>query len=89
MQQENISNSKPTPSFIDSLRDEALKKTQLLRIDEVCELTTLGKSTINLWVAQGRFPKPIHLSATIKVWRLEDVVLWINLQIKGETNEYQ
>ena len=88
MQQENICSSKTTPSFIDSLRDEVIQKNQLLRIEEVCELTTLGKSTINLWVAQLKFPKPIHLSPTIKVWRLEDVVVWINSQIKGETNEY-
>ena len=81
--------SNKTLSPIQQIKDEVIQKTQLLRIEEVCELTTLGKSTINLWVAQGRFPKPIHLSATIKVWRLEDVVLWINLQIKGETNEYQ
>jgi len=81
--------SNKTLSPIQQIKDEVIQKTQLLRIEEACELTTLGKSTINLWVAQGRFPKPIHLSATIKVWRLEDVVLWINLQIKGETNEYQ
>ncbi len=89
MQHENICTSKNTPSFIDSLRDEVFQKNQLLRIDEVCELTTLGKSTINLWVAQKKFPQPIHLSPTIKVWRLEDIVVWINSQIKGETNEYQ
>lgn len=83
MQQENICTSKTTPSFIDSLRDEVFQKNQLLRIDEVCELTTLGKSTINLWVAQVKFPKPIHLSPTIKVWRLEDIVVWVNSQIEG------
>jgi prophage regulatory protein len=89
MQQENICTSKTTPSFIDSLRDDVFQKTQLLRIEEVCELTTLGKSTINLWVAQGKFPKPIHLSPTIKVWRLGDIAQWINSQIMGETNENQ
>ena len=76
-------------SSIAQIKDEVIQKTQLLRIEEVCDLTTLGKSTINLWVAQEKFPKPMHLSPTIKVWRLADVVLWINLQIKGETNEYQ
>lgn len=89
MQQENTSNSKNTSSSISILKDEAYQKTQLLRIEDVCELTTLGKSTINLWVAQGKFPKPIHLSSTIKVWRLGDIVLWINSQITGETNENQ
>ena len=85
---------KPQPSneplsSIAQIKDEVIQKTQLLRIEEVCELTTLGKSTINLWVAQGKFPKPIHLSPTVKVWRLADIVLWINSQIIGETNENQ
>jgi prophage regulatory protein len=49
---------------------------QLLRINEVSKLTTLSKSSINLWCAQKRFPKPICLSKTVKVWRLSDVREW-------------
>jgi predicted DNA-binding transcriptional regulator AlpA len=49
---------------------------QLLRINEVAALTTLSKSCINLWVAQGRFPRPSSLSKTLKVWRLRDVRAW-------------
>lgn len=49
---------------------------QLLRINEVSKLTTLSKSSINLWVAQSKFPKPIALSKTVKVWRLRDVREW-------------
>lgn len=49
---------------------------QLLRINEVSKLTTLSKSSINLWVAQDRFPKPMNLSKTVKVWRLRDVREW-------------
>jgi prophage regulatory protein len=55
---------------------DTLKSNRLLRLPEVSELTSLGKSTINLWVAQGRFPKPIALSRTIKVWREIDVHRW-------------
>ena len=51
---------------------------QLLRIAEVSSYTSLAKSTINLWVAQGRFPKPIMLSATIKVWRIQQLSDWID-----------
>ena len=76
-------------SSIAQIKDEVIQKTQLLRIEEACDLTTLGKSTINLWVAQGKFPKPIHLSPTIKVWRLADIVLWINSQLIGERHESQ
>jgi predicted DNA-binding transcriptional regulator AlpA len=49
---------------------------QLLRINEVSLLTTLSKSSINLWVAQDRFPKPLNLSKTLKVWRLRDIREW-------------
>jgi prophage regulatory protein len=49
---------------------------QLLRINEVSKLTTLSKSSINLWVAQSRFPKPITLSKTVKVWPLREIRKW-------------
>lgn len=50
---------------------------QLLRIKEVSDFTSIAKSTINLWVAQGKFPKPITLSPTIKVWRVQQLLEWI------------
>ena len=53
---------------------------QLLRIQDVAALTTLSKSCINLWVAQDRFPKPTALSATIKVWRAQQISNWIDGQ---------
>lgn len=49
---------------------------QFLRIKDVAKLTTLSKSSINLWVAQGRFPAPITLSKTVKIWHLKDVLTW-------------
>ena len=52
---------------------------QLLRITEVSRFTSLAKSTINLWVAQGKFPKPIALSPTIKVWKTQQISDWIEL----------
>jgi predicted DNA-binding transcriptional regulator AlpA len=51
---------------------------QLLRINEVSAITSIAKSTIHLWVAQGKFPKPIPLSATIKVWKLASIQDWID-----------
>jgi prophage regulatory protein len=56
---------------------------QLLRIQDVVAMTTLSKSCINLWVAQGRFPKPLAISATVKVWRLSQIIDWLNA-IEGE-----
>ena len=53
---------------------------QLFRIYDVAAVTTLSKSCINLWVAQGRFPKPIALSSTVKVWRAADIHDWIKFR---------
>jgi len=52
--------------------------SQLLRISDVVKLTTLSKSCIHLWVAQGRFPKPLTISATVKVWRKSQIECWLN-----------
>ena len=57
---------------------------QLLRINDVSDFTSLAVSTINLWVAQGKFPKPIALSVTIKVWRMKDLVTWIDQQVEEQ-----
>ena len=54
---------------------------QLLRIGDIAELTTLSKSCINLWVAQGKFPKPIPLSRTVKVWRFKEIREWAEKQV--------
>jgi predicted DNA-binding transcriptional regulator AlpA len=58
---------------------------QLLRIDDVIALTTLSKSCINLWVAQGKFIKPFSLSPTVKVWRRRDISVWIEAQAKEQS----
>ena len=73
----NISDTK---ELLNSFKYELVQKSQLIRIDEVSAITTLAKSSINLWVAQSKFPKPISLSATVKVWKLQSVVDWIEAQ---------
>jgi hypothetical protein len=40
-----------------------------------------------LWVVQGKFPKPIALSVTIKVWRMKDLVAWIDQQVEDQKYE--
>ncbi len=51
---------------------------QLLRIDDLVKLTTLSKSCINLWVAQGRFPKPVALSSNVRVWQMAQIRHWLD-----------
>lgn len=59
---------------------DSIAYQRLLRLEDVSKLTSLGKSTINLWVAQGRFPAPTTLSKTIKVWHTQQIVDWIEAQ---------
>lgn len=58
---------------------------QLLRINDVAALTTLSKSCINLWVAQGKFVKPLSLSPTVKVWRRKDILTWIDAYVEEQS----
>lgn len=62
---------------------------QLLRIKEVSDFTSIAKSTINLWVSQGKFPKPILLSPTIKVWRFQQLLDWIEKQALEEEVQHE
>lgn len=62
-------------------------EAQLLRINDVARLTTLSKSCINLWVSDKRFPEPITLCPTVKVWRFNDIVVWIDQQSVKSKNQ--
>ena len=57
---------------------DQLDADRLIRIEEVKKLTSLSKSSINAWVASGKFPRPANLSLTIKVWRYRDITDWID-----------
>jgi predicted DNA-binding transcriptional regulator AlpA len=58
------------------------QENQLLDIEGVSKLTTLGKSTIRLWVAQTKFPKPLELGSNKKVWRVKDINTYIESKLE-------
>lgn len=64
--------------------EKSIPDDQLLRISDVVRLTTLSKSCVNLWVAQGRFPKPITLSKTVKLWTIKSIRRWTEEQQLGQ-----
>ena len=47
--------------------------SNFLRIKEVMKMTGIARSTIWLWVGEGKFPKPIKLSTRITIWEEEKV----------------
>jgi len=48
-----------------------------LRINEVVEMLSDGKSTVWAWVKESKFPKPIKLSEYVTVWKLSDIEEWV------------
>lgn len=48
-----------------------------LRINEVVEMLSVGKSTVWAWVKESKFPKPIKLSEYETVWKLSDIKEWV------------
>ena len=50
-----------------------MNQERLLRISEVQQRVSLGKSTIWLWIKQGRFPKGIKLSPSVTVWHESEI----------------
>jgi len=49
----------------------------LLRVKDVVKKTSIGKSTIWVWVKEEKFPEPIKLSDRISVWKESDIDAWM------------
>ena len=50
-----------------------LPNTGFLRLPQVLELIPISKSSWWAGCKNGRYPKPIKLSARTTVWRVEDI----------------
>lgn len=55
-----------------------MEEERLIRIPKVMDKTGLARSTVWLFVKNGKLPKPIKLSARISVWRESDITAYIN-----------
>ena len=55
--------------------------SNFLRIKEVMKMTGIARSTIWLWVSEGKFPKPIKLSPRITVWEEKEINHWMSNKI--------
>ena len=51
--------------------------TRLIRLREVQHRVGLGRSTIYRWMAEGRFPKPVHLGGHAVAWSQDELDDWI------------
>ncbi|MDH1337628.1 AlpA family phage regulatory protein [Comamonas thiooxydans] len=55
-----------------------MRSRQVIRIEEVLNITGLSRSMIYKLMAQERFPRPIALGDRAVGWYEEDVIRWIN-----------
>ena len=52
----------------------------LIKLKEVCELTSLKPSTIFKHIRTGRFVKPYKLFGRINAWKRANVLNWLEEQ---------
>ena len=52
-----------------------------IRIKDVMKKTGLARSTVWLWVKEGKLPKPIKLSERVTVWKESDIDEWMESKI--------
>ena len=60
---------------------------KFIKLREVMQLTSLGRSTIYKFVAEGRFTKQVPLGANCVAWIEEEVLDWIAAKIEMRNNE--
>jgi prophage regulatory protein len=56
--------------------------SRFLRIEDVVDRVSLGKTTIYDRVGRGLFPSPIKLSSNISVWVTDEITAWMNAQLR-------
>lgn len=56
--------------------------SRFLRIDEVVDRVSLGKTTVYDRIRRGLFPSPIKLSSNISVWLTDEITAWMNAQLR-------
>lgn len=52
--------------------------SDFLRTGDVLSLLGISRSTLDLWIAKGHFPKPSKLGSKLNVWSARDVEAWLS-----------
>lgn len=53
---------------------------ELIRLKELCQLTTLKPSTIFKAMKQRTIPAPMKIFGKINVWKKQEILDWLNSQ---------
>lgn len=57
------------------------QKMKFIKLSDVIELTSLARSTIYKFVAEGRFPKQVSLGGNCVAWVEDEVMEWLEARI--------
>lgn len=60
--------------------DQTPATDRYIRLPEVLHLVPIARATVWQWVASGRFPQPVRLGSRCTVWRLSEVMSWMEAQ---------
>lgn len=52
--------------------------SDFLRTGDVLSLLGISRSTLDLWIAKGHFPKPSKLGSKLNVWSTTEVETWLS-----------
>ncbi len=59
-----------------------MNSPKFIDIHKVCEMTSIGKTTLLQWEAQGIFPRAIRLSPHKRVWLASQVTEWMLAKVE-------
>lgn len=57
---------------------------RIMRLKEVTHVCGIARSTIYLWMSQGRFPQKRQIGGGRVGWDSEEIERWISHQLDGE-----
>ena len=61
--------------------------TNFIKLKDVTKMTTLAKSTIYKFIADGTFPKQVSLGGNCVAWREEEVLDWMNDKVEQRDSQ--
>ena len=63
------------------LKTDQDSRPRFLRVNQVANKTGVSRSTIYLYLSEGRFPRPVHISERLVVWVESEVDAWMQERI--------
>lgn len=57
---------------------------RIMRLKEVTHVCGIARSTIYLWMSQGRFPLSRRIGGGSVGWNSEEIERWVSLRLDGE-----